>query len=540
MPLIPNKPYQQWLTEQQASVTNPFAGFGAPPPIVSPYNPNGDFRVQPPQPQPQRQRPAQPNYQIGAPVSDANYVGPPIASTQQRDVSSSAYGQNVAVNGQMPGNEFQDVDAARAYYPGAGVQRQPQGGEKATGDTAQGGTEGALGLGFSNMDWVRLGGSLLAGSQNGGDWGKPTEALGQIANEKENKKRYDTEQKRQAELDAMNKEMFGFQLGDAKYNAAERERLRVVQGEQVKALEGTNPQLAAAIKSMSPEGFGAFYGQRLIAEEQTKAQIEATRAQNVFTAGENAKDRAAQLSVADLRRTDPTATVRGRADMARITPWSEAANTATVYTLPRIQRMREIMDQLAVKNGVNQPLDANSRVTLAQWGLADKEAQGLMQEFSDLQRGFVLEEAQKLKPASNLDVEMIQKTLVGPNTEIAAAQRMFNNMESELNRGVAYYNNMVDWMDQGYSLDGKNAKGQTLNQAYGPVPTSSSTKVSGGSLPAPGSSGPPPQNAIILLKQNPTPEKRAQFDEIFGRGAADLALATAKSASMGLKSVNDR
>jgi hypothetical protein len=580
MPFIPDDKYQKMLQQMQASSygnapaqpgMNPFTA--GPRTIMSPYQPQKSSPI--PQPQipwtagmpgmqsPPQQRPAPQRTgqrPTPTPINPLNIPMPPrgIPTTADFaqglalpgvDDSSSAYSdQLVAANGQMPAGGFQN-DPAAAAYPGAsgfqqgtGVARQPQAGEKATGDTAQAqGTEGAFGLGFNNMDWIRLGGSLLAGSQpGGGGWAAPTEALGQITGEKENKKRYDTEQKRQVEQDAMTKEMFGYDINARKAQEAEVTRTNQIRASTASAAQAMlgelkpdgdpNERRLLELAVRDPDKYSNVLEWQLsvakdnkdydrsVALTNLKGRLDANAAyaERVWKTTEAQKDRDTQLQVADFRRTDPTATVRGRADMARIQPWSEAANTAVAQTLPRIQRMREIMTELGKRNGVNRPIDADSRVTLAQWGLDDKVSQGLMQEFADLQRGFVLEEVQKLKPASNVDLAMVQKTLVGPNTEVAAATRMFDNMENELNRGVNYYNGMVNWMDKGWSIDGLNDKGQTLNQAMGPPPKPVSSTAALSPL---ASSTPPDTNAIWMLRQNPTAEKKKEWDEVFGHYA---------------------
>ncbi len=146
--------------------------------------------------------------------------------------------QSAAYRRQNPGVPNAAPQIAAAPIADMSVERQPQPGEQATGSVLPS-TQTALpslqtatkppnsnflediGDGFQEAfadytpsDWLQMGLSLLAGSQNGGDWSVVQQGFGQLANTREQRKRYETEQQRlnrqearQARQDAMAEEL---------------------------------------------------------------------------------------------------------------------------------------------------------------------------------------------------------------------------------------------------------------------------------------------------------------------------------------------
>lgn len=356
------------------------------------------------------------------------------------------------------------------------VEKQPQ-----PGDMKQGGLFSKIGQGiedFGGMNLMRMGLSLM-GNAEGSNWGAVGDDLGQIMGEQQEQKRYERQSGREDKAEARTDELFPLQKGELVDAAKERARIAAdsarlagLQKTQADALRTTSPEVASAIDAMRPEQFGEFLGNRLLRAEDTKAQLAQLTDQNKFTAGQNALDRATQLQVADFRRTDPTATVRGRADMAALAPWQEAVSAA-VNLKPRIQRMKQLVIELAAAHGINQPLDSKFRIVASRVLQQHPEVQGKLQELQNLVGGLTREEVQKLRPASNLDLDSVAKTMPGGDVELAASLRIFDRYEQEIDRGIERYNDMVHWMDDGFSLSGTNKDGKSFVEAHGYKPLES-------------------------------------------------------------------
>lgn len=355
---------------------------------------------------------------------------------------------------------------------------------------------------FGPLNLARLGMSMMGNAANPNGWAQVGQDLGGILQENAQDKQLTRQNKRQDTADSREAEQFKAWQAEQKNKQGLTDRYNAALKDMDAQLADPNlpseqkAELATERKYLGmvgPEGWGQYE----LSLQQQKAEQERMKANQVAEdarlnkelaarAEQGALDRKAELEKADLMKRDPSATVRGRSDQARIAPWIDAANTAQVYTLPRIQRMREIMTKLAGMNGLNQPLTADQRITLSRLTGSDPVKQGLLQELTGLIGQFSRDEAQKLKPVSNLDIEGIQKNMPGADTPLAGGLRMLDRMEAELKRGVGRTNNMMDWMDQGYSLSQPNKEGKTFLQVYGEDPWANASPSAAPATPAAG------------------------------------------------------
>lgn len=490
------------------------------------------------QPKPQAPKPQMPGIRP---------MGPPDIRPQARDMGPPSAPQPPSMGMQEVGP--QDASYA-AYNPAAPtVEKQPQPGDSITSPDAAGQPEKKTDKifgDFNQMDLLQVGLSLLGNSQNGGDWGAVGKDLGQIqqgivaredrALSQEDRLREIERQKkadaRQLVTDQQQDTMFGFNVEEAK--ASVQDRARIIEergrlaGARTKAVESTqDPALRAVLEGMTDEGYGAFLGNTYLNQQEQKARADADASQRAFQASQSTLDRQASLDAARLR--NPSETARGRSDLALLAPWQEAAGLAQTYTLKRVQRMKQIMTELSAMGGWNNPLDADTRVTLSRLTGTNPQAQGLLQEYKNLLGQFTRDEAQKVKPVSNLDMEGIEKQMASGDTEVAGGYRILDRMEREMNEGIERTNAMVNWFDSGNSFSGRNPEGKTFFETFGfkplDAPASASPTAQAGVGPKQ-TTAQPPSNAVIMLKQDPSPTKRKQFDDIFGPGAADRALGT--------------
>jgi hypothetical protein len=478
--------------------------------------PPGATLMQPQAPQPpQPMRPAQPS--------------PP----PQPNPSAFANFDGIDMNGQDP-NVLPPLVAAQPQTEPAPIQPQPGDVAAGTGSAqkkggflsrigdAFGGITSDRQDGFNRSDLLQMGLSLMGNARNGGDWGAVGQDLSRINQGVTNRQDRAREIKRQEVSDAQKAEQFRAWQ--------EQQALDKQQTEDWHAAITAEPdqQKRAELLAMGKDKYAEvkLAEQRLKAEEAQRAAAFANQKtlqdeEIAARAREGALDREERLKAADIAKRDPSATVRGRADQARIAPWIDAANVAQIYTIPRMDRMREIMNQLAARNGINKPLDAETRITLKRLTGTDPETQGLLQEFNGLVSQFSRDEAQKLKPVSNLDIESIEKNMPGADTPLSAGLRMLDRMEAELNRGIARTNNMVEWMDQGYSLTQPNKDGKTFLQVYGEAPPDASAPIN--STPAPVAS---PSSATSI----PSPQVPSKPFKKMGGGSAGNPNAIAKVA----------
>lgn len=453
---------------------------------------------------------------VAQPTQQNPYAPPaaPRAPTAQQRTQQPNFGQPYQMGAQpmMPVPDFQMgyIDPSMAAYANQGgglfdlassnpadvsmKAYQPQPGDQATGsgqDKSQYALNGMLGN-INNQDLLSLGLSLLGNSQNGGDWGqvgRDLQGIQQGAMSREDRAREIERQKTQDEQAA---EQFKAWQSEqtAKTGVQQRYDSRLKEMDAALADPSLSPEAKAQMKRerdilgmVGPEGWANFE----VAQEERKAQEAAAQgefqqrkelqnAQIAASAKEGALDRQSRKDLAELEaklnpRRDPRDTIQYRADVQRVTPWINAADQARTYTLGRVDRMKQIINELAKRGGVNDPLNSDFRIEMSRLTGNAAENQALLEEYNNLATGFTLDEVQKLKPASNLDFEVIRKTLPNPNNNPRASLAMLNRMEREMNAGIKTADAMAKWLDDGYPLNGKNAEGKTIREVYGLDPS---------------------------------------------------------------------
>jgi hypothetical protein len=256
---------------------------------------------------------------------------------------------------------------------------------------------------------------------------------------------------------------FGWTKDEREYATKNRERLAALQKTMID--NATDPMFRDTIAAQSPEMFGEFLGNRLLRADDAKAQADRDADQRAFTAGQNSLDRALQRELTDIRKSDPMQTVEGRASLQVIEPYLQAAGAAGPAKV-RVQQMKEIIQKLHAMGGANQPIDADTRIYVSRLLGQNPNAQQLLEEYNRLALTFTLDEVQKLKPASNLDFENIQKNLPNANNNPLAALNMLNQMEKDLNGATRGAIDRIKWVKQGYSMYGTNTEGKTYFEVH--------------------------------------------------------------------------
>lgn len=471
MPFIPDDKYQKMLQQMQASSygnapaqpgMNPFTS--GPRPVTSPY-------------QPAQQPPAMPwdavpgggqafeNLYSGskpkpAPKPAAPYGGTPMGPAnipmQARDASSAAYGQTITPNGQMPAGGFANDPAMGAY---GGVQRQPQAGEKATGDTA--GDPNTL-FGFSAMDMIRAGGALLTGAnRDGGDWAPFTEVAGQIAGEHENKTRYDKEQKRQAEMDSQQRAQFDAWQKDQAQKESIRGTFNTQLAETQKKLADPSltPEARAQLQqkldimNLGPDVWTQFEvaDRNRAAALADQLKLEETRFGHEKTitgmqiAGQGQKALDAESSRFDM--------LDRKATNAQVSKDRDAMFAVKSQAVPMIDQAISVLDDLAARNVKNGGILDNNMQLKKLFGDPNL---GLYQEWQASTLGIAMEKLKQLKgSSSDKELDAIIAQVGGDTVTVGTAKRILTKLRDQQMRDFQYASLRKDFIDQ---TGGVNAK----------------------------------------------------------------------------------
>lgn len=335
---------------------------------------------------------------------------------------------------------------------------------------------------MDGMDWISMGMGLLSGAQNGGDWSVPLQTFQGIQRENKEDKRYNDAQKRQAEQDAMQKELFGYQIGEAKDAAAERkfaaenrDRLTKVQGELAATI--ADPKMRQIVSAMSWENFGPFMGNAYLRELDAAAQAARDEAQRAFQHGEGVLDRKATLDAANLRLNGSLdASIAQAIAGAGVDDLKADAAPLklAMQTSADISRMKEIVQELGKRAQMANPVDLDVRTMFER---AKKMGVGtdtgaLIDEFNNLQSNIVSQRAQQLKPVSNADFSYFQKVTPNANMSVEGAMNILNQLQEGINWDIDTNAFNTNWFKQYKGGPGTtNEKGQTREQARGVRPT---------------------------------------------------------------------
>lgn len=402
-----------------------------------------DMYAPKPKPRPAAARPPQPAVPpIQMPME------PPLPDQMpSSDPGMSAYGMPAqgASGMQMPKPPMQ-YDAAMAAYPDQPqVQRQPQPGEQATGDNAGDGQF----FGFKGDEWLKMGLALMTGAnQNGGSFEpllQTVEGIGQTRREDD---RYKQQMERQAEQDAMQKELHGLQVGELQYSGEQRQRIAAAHQQ---AIESTaDPQLKSVLASMSPDQYGAFLGQRMISKEEAAIQDARLESELEARREEGRLERASRERLAKIQQENENSI--GKAfqtrDAGLIAEQQAAALQIDTNTLPALRTLLgNIKAAGQYEDSTGQPIDANTRIKLSQvFNGSSAERQSL-----ETWRGRMLQPAisafANTGPLAAQEVQLAMDAFANPNMELGSAVELVEEMIAQKERQLkttsaltAYYN----------------------------------------------------------------------------------------------------
>jgi hypothetical protein len=515
------------------------------------------YTPKPPAPKPpQSQQPAfgQPMQMPGQMMPVPDFQMPPV------DPSIAAYGPGQAAPmppgmPQPPQPQQASSDPALGAYPQTPVGRQPQPGDAANSDPnakpEQGKEENPnLLFGMDPMSLLQIGLSLMGNARDGGDWAAVGQDLGKIAMQDQEKKRYDEQQLRQEKLDKMSEEMHGYQVKELEAAGVERGDARAVRESRMSLAqemlnelpEDASPMIRTLLTmgTKDPEAFGHV----------VNYQMEQLR--NVREDQMTADERKFQRELAQLKMVGDERLANRQFEKSLAA--AEAGQfsglsgniTGAMDAVSNIEKALGILDSRAGRGDDGTGLFAGD-VTLSKL-FRGADSTSDLQLFNALsnQRGIKVLSQMKGAP-SDKDFEAVLASIGTGEISISAARSLLEDQLYQARRDIAQAESMREWRPKYGTISmGRNEVGQSFDQAFAdqwsqsgyknpnlaqtatPTTAQMITKSAGEAQPSVAAG--PPNNAVIILKQNPTPENKKFFEETFKLppGSADKYLGLAQ------------
>lgn len=410
-----------------------------------------------PKPQPVAKPPQMPAIR---PIGPA-YIPPPI-----REMGPPSAPQQPS----MGMTEVGPQDASfGAYNPGA-VQTpaqkdmQPQPGDQATGTGQK--PQGGLFGDFNGQDLLGLGLSLMGNAQNGGDWGAVGQDLMQIQQGVERRQdralsQQDREReiKRQEEADARAKEEFGAWR-------KEQERVAGLTARYEEALKDPtlDPEAKRMLGIMGPEGYGQYEMWRA----DKAARAEERKADQTFTAGENAKNRAASAEEARIRAQNENSIGRyfQAQDAETIGRSNSEAAQLQSRGLPMLQAVKDDLAQareLGLQRGF---FNADAKIKLGQVFNENGPMQTTLETWRARVMGPALETLKGLGAMSEREMIAAMESFANPDMTLDAATELLDERIRLAENKLLENRTMNAFFTDAKGLTGKrNAAGQDWNTA---------------------------------------------------------------------------
>lgn len=521
----------------------------APPPMPAPVM-NGGFGPNPTHPigmaPMQRQPPARPpGPAMPRPLSNPGMfqpTPPPMPETPFQmapiDPSGAPYRQQVSNQLEMPNDPaLAAYDPATAAYP-TQVQRQPQPGDQATDAQAQQGQQSAgKFFGLDGSDWITMGMALMGGAQNGGDWSMPLQAFQGIQRGNKEEERYQQEMKRQAELDRMQKELHPLQVDAAKAQVLAAQNANTW-GKEDRVRDNANRDQSKSIAAR-------LLGSGSVKDPTAMAMLQL--AEQGIVPVTNALERIAGVDDAAIGH-------RRAMEVARLQAEIQAAAADRNVTLAA-EKQKELLQlerdnknyddtvvrQEALQNLYNAKNYINTLIGSGKSGKLGIDTNQTLTQLFDPEtvstavtelRGLAVDRAMgKLRLIggndTNQDFMNAMATIGSPEAPLKAQIAAIDRQIAVNEEAIKRYSAEREWVKE--KGPGPQSLGAFSEQYYG-LNNSGAGRAAAATAPAnSSSSSAPPQNAIIYLQQNDTPQMRRDFDAKYGAGAAMRVLGGARN-----------
>lgn len=367
-----------------------------------------------------------------------------------------------------------------------------------------------------NPFW-QLGTALLSNAENGGNWGAAFQDFG---NTRDQRQRTANEQRRLAVAEKRDDTMWNRQ--EQQFGSLEQWVSTLPPDQQAAAR--ANPQAAhAAYMEMQAQANAPI-------TPFQQAQLRLDERQLNETAAARRQAQAYQQSQDQWMRRFQGAL--GAADASTVAEQGALVNRAVTTVRPILQEMRSIIERYPSIMG--SWINTNDRTQLVRLAGGDPERLAAMERFQGLATQLTLPQLEMLRPATNLDFERVRSTVADPQMSQRGALAYLDSQLQELDRSLAVQNSQGQWIAQYGSLSLPNETGQTWAQTVNDAPfmqyNSRSPESIGGGSAGGGANGfgqrraTPTREDVQMLRQNTSAERRRQFDEIYGPGAAARVL----------------
>lgn len=356
-----------------------------------------------------------------------------------------------------------------------------------------------------NNSLFQLGMSLLGNAQNGGDWGQVGQDMMAFSDRQRQRQIQDNEMRRQKVNDGRQETLWSQTQEDR-----ERENARRAEFNQyVETVQ--DPELRAILEAGGSENWGD-----VLMGERTRR----------FQEQENARARAA--GGGELGR------MFQNRDAVQIADMNDAAAHIQSQSLDALRTLRQNI-VAAGEAATGQPIDYTTRIAINRVF----NGQGPERMALETWRGRMLTPALEMLPpgpATDRDVALVMEAFANPNMQLGSALNLIDERIAAAERQVVRAQAANDFFRDAGGLTGRrNSAGQDW-------PTYLASRMEGlgysdrigadgrprgdarnsgqtGSFPT------PPQQAIQALRADSSAQRRRQFDEIFGPGAAARYLA---------------
>jgi hypothetical protein len=375
---------------------------------------------------------------------------------------------------------------------------------------APGGFWGRMQTGINGLNenpLFNLGLSLLAGSQNGGDWGVVADRMGQYGRDQRERQMLDNEMRRQKAADNRDNTIFGRQQTEWQNQDQQRQRFEAaVNAEQ-------DPTRRAQLLAIGPEGYGQFLSQ----EQQMQ-----------FQARENQLNRDNDRRVAATRSANENSLGRyfQAMDAQTIGDLNQQSAQLQAVGLPQLYALRDTIGQAGLSL-TGQPLDYNNRITLGRWFNGSSADRQTLEVWRAQILGPALETLRGLGAMSEREMDAAIQSFSNPNMTLGAAQQLIDQRIAIAERRIATANLANQYFQQYGGLTGAGPGWPSyLAENIGSQLPASTTAPPGAQTQARSQYRTPPPQAVADLRRDSSAQARREFDAIFGPGAAARALAT--------------
>lgn len=262
-----------------------------------------------------------------------------------------------------------------------------------------------------------IGMALMAGSQNGGDWGVVSDTLRGYGQDQRERQRLENEQRRQKAQDAQTNTLFArqqTQWGREDQQIADWER--ALQNE-------TDPQRQAQLRAIGPQGYGGWLQDEARMRFQShEAQLDrdaAERAARIRSANENSLGRYFQSM-----------------DAQTLGELNQTAAQLQSVGLPQLRALRQTIER-AGSSLTGQPIDYNTRITLGRYFNGSSSDRQSMEVWRAQILGPALETLRGLGAMSEREMEAAVNSFSNPNMTMGAAMQLIDEKIATAERRVA-------------------------------------------------------------------------------------------------------